>query len=82
MFYYYSHLFQLNAGWFYNSSGGPVWVSHHSKQDGSRQIPGPGEETEEEAGEKGPRKTPTVIDQDAFKRAGRVTPPSQQSGGK
>lgn len=38
MFYYYSHLFQLNAGWFYNSSREPVWVSHHSKQDGSSQA--------------------------------------------
>lgn len=35
MFYYYSHLFQLNAGWFYNGSREPAQVSHHSKQDGS-----------------------------------------------
>lgn len=40
MFYYYSHLFQLNAGWFYNSSREPVWVSHHSEQDGSSQAGG------------------------------------------
>lgn len=32
MFYYYSHLFQLNASWFYNSHWEkPARVSHHSK---------------------------------------------------